>query len=34
MRAWDLDVAVRSTERGIGGDTLQTWHKFGDTHTS
>ena len=35
MRAYDLDVVARSTERGMGGETLRTWHnKFGGTGTS
>ena len=35
MRSCDLDVVARSTERGVGGDTLRTWHsKFGGTGTS
>ena len=35
MRAYDLDVVARSAERGMGGETLRTWHnKFGGTGTS
>ena len=35
MRACVLDVVARSAERGMGGDTLWTWHKkFGGTGTS
>ena len=25
MRAWDVDAVVTFAERGMGGDTLQTW---------
>ena len=35
MRACNVDVVARSTERGMGGDTLRTWHnKFASTGTS
>ena len=34
MRAYNLDVVARSPERGMGGGTLRTWHKFGGTDTS
>ena len=35
MRPWDVSVVVTFTERGIGGDTLRTWHnKFVGTITS
>ena len=35
MRAWDLDVVVPFAERGMGGDTLWTWHnKFAGTGIS
>ena len=34
MRACDLNVVARSTERGMGGETLWTWHKFGGAGTS
>ena len=35
MRTCSLDVVARSEERGMGGDTLRTWHnKFGGTCTS
>ena len=32
MRACNLDVVATSAERGMGGDTLRTWHnKFAGT---
>ena len=35
MRACNLDVVARSTETGMGGETLQTWHnKYRGTGTS
>ena len=35
MRACDPDVVARPAERGMGGDTLRTWHnKFAGTDTS
>ena len=35
MRAYDLDVVARSAKRGMGGETLRTWHnKFGGIGTS
>ena len=35
MRACNLDVVARSAERGMGGESLQTWNnKFGGTGTS
>ena len=35
MRACNVDVVARSTERGMSGDTLRTWHnKFASTGTS
>ena len=35
MRACNVDVVERSAERGMGGETLWTWHnKFGGTGIS
>ena len=35
MTAWDLDGVVRFVEKGMGGNTLQTWHnKFSGTSIS
>ena len=34
MRACNVDVVERSAERGMGGETLWTWHKFRGTGIS
>ena len=35
MRAWNVDVVLIFTERGVGADNLRTWHnKFTSTGIS